>query len=75
MPERRKMKLYVWNDESTLCDYTHGLIVAVAYSLESALKAVEKEHPCYMRSFDNANPTHVIELPSEPRAFVCHGGG
>ena len=73
MPKPRKMKLFVWNDGNTLGDFKHGMIVAVAPDLESALKAIEAECNYCMNSFDNANPTQVIELPTEPKAFVCYG--
>lgn len=73
------MKLYVWNDEYTLCDYTHGMICAIGVDLEDALKAVERACDYCMNSFPNHKPTKVIDLgencPAQPEAWVCYGGG
>lgn len=65
------MKLFVWDEEGTLEDYTTGMICVYADSLEEALRLIEEKCNYCMTSFD---PTKykVIE---KPEAFICWGGG
>ena len=70
------MKLFVWEGEGVLTDYTDGMIVAMAQNLERALAAIEKKCS-YAKAFP-PNPTQVIDLGNateHEEAWVCWGGG
>ncbi len=71
------MKLYIWDGDDTLCDYTSGMIAALGNDLEEALTAIRKACSHGMGSFPNDRPSRVIDLNSEtkPEAWVCWGGG
>ncbi len=74
------MKLYIWEGEGVLQDWTSGMIVALAEDLEGALAVIRDEADHAMRSFPNDQPTRVIELGDcgakpAPVAAVCWGGG
>lgn len=65
------MKLYVWEGDGVLEDYTSGMICVLAESLEQALQLIEEKCNWCMNSF-SANDYKIIE---KPEAFVCWGGG
>lgn len=67
---RKPMKVYVWKDCFT--DYTSGLGVVIAPSLEKALEFLRKEIG-YAHA-DLAKAPKVYSL-SKARAFFVHGGG
>lgn len=72
------MKLYIWEGDGVLQDYTTGMICAIGADLEDALKAVEVACNYCMNSFPTHRPSEVIDLgPSiaSPKAWVCYGGG
>lgn len=74
------MKLFIWEGDGVLTDYTNGMIVALANDLQEALSAICKICDYGMSSFPNDRPTSVIELPEgnpQPtaQAWVCWGGG
>ena len=72
------MKLFVWEGDGVLEDYTSGMVVAVAVDLQAALKAVEQVCPYGMNSFPCHQPTSTLEVGSvsdAPKAWVCWGGG
>jgi hypothetical protein len=56
------MKIFVWEGDGVLTDYTNGMIVAIAADLESALLAIEAKCDYCMQSFPNHKPTQVVEL-------------
>ena len=75
------MKLYVW--EKVLCDYTCGMIVAVAEDLEGAIETARKEGvipPYYVEvvtgEMGRVEP-EIYELSDEtpPLLFTVSGGG
>ena len=73
-----QVKIYVWNEDGVLENYTHGMIVAIAEDLEGALKAIRSECDYCMSSFPNDKPTEVVDIGPvvcSPRAWVCYGGG
>jgi len=45
------MKLFVWEGDGVLQDYSSGMIVALGNDLQEALNAVEKEMSYGMNSF------------------------
>jgi hypothetical protein len=71
------MKLFIWEGDGVLTDYTNGMIVAMAPDLEGALQAIKAKGECCMGSFPPI-PTETVEIGSvitESRAWVCCGGG
>ena len=67
------MKLYVWTE--VLCDYTCGMIVALAPDLETALPLGETTS---VREAMGGEPPEVIELGPvnvPPRVWHVWGGG
>jgi len=65
-----KLKLYLWKD--VLCDYTAGMMGALAESPEQALELLQKELAGYQVEWDLAQPYTVHETPI---AFHVWGGG
>jgi hypothetical protein len=72
------LALYIW--EGVLSDYTDGLVVALAGSLEEAHAAVRAKAPTAATIlFDRKDPwppTKVLPVAgAEPEAWVVEGGG
>ena len=67
------MKLMVWTD--VLCDYTCGMIVALAPSLETALHLTDR--PSVREDMVRVDPevTELGEVDAEPRVWFVFGGG
>lgn len=68
---KNKLKLFVWED--VLCDYTSGMMVAIAGSVEEARATLKKECS-YIPDDDLEEEPTVCEL-DHPVAFVVWGGG
>lgn len=67
---RKKMKVFVW--KGVLADYTSGMMVAIAPTVEEARDALLKE--CnYIPEGDLNQQPEEYDL-SEAAAFVCWGG-
>ena len=69
--ERKKMKVFVW--EGVLTDYSNGMMVSVASSVEEARAALMKECD-YIPEGDLNQQPKELDL-SEAVGFVCWGGG
>ncbi len=69
---KESLKLFVWEGDGVLQDYTSGMIVALAHNLEEALKEIEKECNYCMTSFQ-VNQYKIYEL-KEPKAWLVWGG-
>ena len=67
----KKLKLFVWED--VLTDYTSGIMVAIAPTVEEA-RAILLNECAYIPCDDIAQQPKEFDL-SEPVAFVCWGGG
>lgn len=66
---RKKMRVFVWED--VLTDYTSGMMVAIAPTIEEARAQLLKE--ChYIPDRDLNQQPKEFDL-SEPAAFVCWG--
>lgn len=65
------MKLFVW--EGVLTDYTAGMIVAVAPTVNEARKAIKKEIDCIPDDDLNEEPEEVDM--TKPAVFWVWGGG
>ena len=74
------MKLYIWEGDGVLQDWTSGMICALAPDLETALSVIQTDcdittggdYPLFPRE-----PSEVIELgttQATPRAWCCWGG-
>jgi hypothetical protein len=66
-----ELKLFVWEGDGVLTDYTNGMICVLAHDLEEALKLIGLKDPVAMGNF-NPNDFKVI---ATPEAFTCWGGG
>jgi hypothetical protein len=67
------MKLFVWTD--VLCDYSCGMIVALAPDLETALPLAESST---IRGEMGSSTPEVIDLgpvAAEPKVWHVWGGG
>jgi hypothetical protein len=71
MKTEEKLKLFVWDEEGTLRDYTSGMICVLAHNLEEALKLIQIKSPHAMGDFE----VFKYKVIEEPEAFLCWGGG
>ena len=67
--EKPELFLFVWDQFCT--DYTDGLAVAIAETVEQAQKLIEKKRDC--RVFD-WGPVQQFPV-TQPIAFYADGGG
>jgi len=69
---KKRLKLFVWED--VLCDYTSGIMFALAYDVEGARKSI-------LSKMDYDSTTVKNDLTKEPlvitkvEGFMCWGGG
>lgn len=71
MTREKKLKMFVWEGDGVLTDYTNGMICVLAYDLEEALKLIRKECDYCMGSF----PVDKYKIVTKPEAHLCWGGG
>lgn len=69
MSKRKSMKLFVW--DSVLCDWTDGIMFALAHSVEEAREMLKKDS---YNSEDLQQEPIVYDL-STPVYRVLFGGG
>ena len=69
--KNKKLKLFVWEGDGVLTDYTNGMICVLAYDLESALKLINEKYNYAMGDF----PVNDYEIIEKPESFACYGGG
>ena len=78
------MNIYIWEGDGVLSDYTDGMIVAVAHSLEEAYRVINEENgiACYWHEGEEPvfnfpkEPTKVVPVATaKPFAVTCWGGG
>lgn len=65
------LKLFVWEGNGVLTDYTDGMICVLAHDLEEALSLIRKKCSYAINSF----PADGFVVVEKPEAFVCWGGG
>lgn len=67
------MKLYVWEGDGVLTDYSDGMIIALANTQEEAESVID----VYDRKNYPKKPSEVIDLssPQHPKSWLCWGGG
>lgn len=74
---KKLMKLYVWQD--VLWDYSHGMIVALAPDMETALALARvSEHSDTAPADMGKTEPEVTDLGwvnSKPKLWLVHGGG
>jgi len=63
------LKLYVWED--VLCDYTCGMMVALATDVDEARRLIQLKTDCIPEDDLAREPLEVID----PTAFISWGGG
>ncbi|HXE51285.1 MAG TPA: hypothetical protein VN663_23100 [Ramlibacter sp.] len=70
------MKLYIWEGEGVLSDYTNGMIVALAPDLETAFAKIAEKCDWADGAYPHA-PTQIVDLDNQPasEAWLVHGGG
>lgn len=68
----KDLKVYVWED--VLTDYTSGLAIIIAHSLDEAKEVFFKKYPNgqYVLNDFFGKPHEVV---TEPDAFYVYGGG
>lgn len=66
---KKKLKLYVW--EGVLCDYTCGMMCALATSPDHARKLLLKKRDSLPEADLNLEPKVI----SKPEGFFVWGGG
>lgn len=71
------MKLFIWEGDDVLMDYSSGMICALGNDLQEALSAIRESCDYCMDSFPNDKPSAVIEINADtkPQAWTCWGGG
>ena len=67
-----ELKLFVWEGEGVLTDYTDGMICVLAKTFEEAVKLIGDKYPPYYLENIPINKYRVIEVPE---AFAVFGGG
>lgn len=81
------MKLFIWDDNDTLCELGHGLIVVLAPDQDSALQQAMKHVSEAYRTHDplgkvsgnikwfNATPTQIIDITETTpiSSWLCGG--
>ena len=69
------LKLFIWED--VLCDYTCGMIVALAPDLETAISVCSDKYGTGYYPEEMAKPFKTISLAGQVQADVwaVHGGG
>ena len=70
MAKQTKLRLFVWED--VLCDYTCGVMFALAENVEQARKKILEHEDIY------SNPPELLDEPKvydEPVGFAVWGGG
>jgi len=70
--DTKPLRVYVWED--VLRDYTTGMVVIIAHSLDEAKEVFLKKYPSHQYIIDNffGSPHQVV---TEPDAFYVYGGG
>jgi len=67
---KKKLKLFVWEGDGVLTDYSSGLVCVLAYDFQEALEKLnEKCSFCTQQM-----PIHKYKVITKPEAFYCWGG-
>lgn len=74
------MKLFIWQGEGVLQDYTSGQIVVLAPDLEQALQEIESHGSFIMDNFPRYTPSQIVDLGEctenvQNEAWITWGGG
>ena len=71
------MKLFIWQGDGVLSEYSDGMICALARDLPEALEAIRAAGVFSKDSFPNDRPSEVVELNGKrqpARAWFVWGG-
>lgn len=69
---KKKLKLYVWDGDDILRDYTPGMICILAHSIHEARKILFKKYDFQYYVDETRKPYKII---TKPEAFAVSGGG
>ena len=70
--KKEKLKLFVWEGDNVLQDYSPGMVCVLARSLGHAIELLEDKYPAYYL----ANiPLSKYKVITKPEAFAIYGGG
>lgn len=67
-----KLKLFVWEGQGVLQDYTPGMVCVLAENLEQAIKLIGEKYESY---YFSSIPFEKYKVYDQPEAFACYGGG
>jgi predicted fused transcriptional regulator/phosphomethylpyrimidine kinase len=65
------MKLFVWEGEGVLEDYTSGMICVLAKNINEAIALINVKYGGELTDY----PKSKYEVIEKPEAFICFGGG
>ena len=66
-----KLKMFIWEGEGVLTDWSNGMIAVLAENHSQALKLIEEKCKYCMGNF----PVDDYTIIEHPEAFICYGGG
>ena len=66
----KQLKLFVWDSDDVLRDYTPGMICVLAHNLEEAVKLIRERDGVAIGNF----PVDKFKVIEKPEAFICWGG-
>lgn len=66
---KEKLKMFVWEGDGVLTDYTNGMICVLAKDFEQALDLIYEKSPENKQNF----PVNKYKIIEKPEAFVYHG--
>jgi hypothetical protein len=69
--KKEELKLFVWEGEGVLTDWSNGMICVLAHNLKEALKLIEKKCDYCMNNF----PINNYKIIKKPEAFIKWGCG
>jgi len=67
--KNKPLKLFVWEGEGVLQDYTSGMVCVLARDLKHALKLIEEKHNYCLGSI----PINGYKVVKKPEAFIVWG--
>lgn len=68
---KEDLKLFVWEGDGVLTDWSSGMICVLAKDLEQAVKLIKEKVPYAEGNY----PVSNFKVIEEPEAFIVWGGG
>ena len=69
--DEEELKLFVWEGDGVLTDYTNGMVCVLAHNFEEAIKLIDEKGSYYLQNI----PINKYKIITIPEAFLCYGGG